>query len=74
MQLRTYDQIVADMLGKIAARTSLTNFNIGSVIRTLLEVIGAAIADLGELILAALKAGFLATATGYWLDLKAKER
>jgi len=73
MQLRTYDQIVADMLGKIAARTKLTNFNIGSVIRTLVEVIGSAIADLGELTLAALKAGFLATATGYWLDLKARE-
>ena len=73
MQLRTYDQIVADMLAKIADRTKLTNFNIGSVIRTLVEVFCAAIADLGNLILAALKAGFLATATGYWLDLKAKE-
>ena len=29
MQLRTYDQIVADMLAKIADRTKLTNFNIG---------------------------------------------
>ena len=73
MQLRTYDQIVADMLTKIADRTKLTNFNIGSVIRTLVEVFGAAIADLGDLTLAALKAGFLATATGYWLDLKARE-
>ena len=73
MQLRTYDQIIADMLVKIADRTKLTNFNVGSVIRTLVEVIGSAIADLGELTLAALKAGFLATATGYWLDLKARE-
>ena len=73
MNLRTYDQIVTDMLTKIADRTKLTNFNVGSVIRTLVEVFCAAIADLGDLILAALKAGFLATATGYWLDLKAKE-
>ena len=73
MNIRTYDQIVADMLAKIAARTKLTNFNIGSVIRTLVEVFGSAIADLGNLTLAALKAGFLATATGFWLDLKAKE-
>ncbi|HPQ72326.1 MAG TPA: baseplate J/gp47 family protein, partial [bacterium] len=70
---RTYDQIVADMLAKIAARTKLTNFNVGSVIRTLVEILGAAIADLGDLALACLKAGFIATATGYWLDLKAKE-
>jgi len=73
MIIRTYDQIVADMLAKIAARTKLTNFNVGSVIRTLVEILGAAIADLGDLALACLKAGFIATATGYWLDLKAKE-
>ena len=73
MIIRTYDQIVADMLAKIAERTKLTNFNIGSVIRTLVEVFGSAVADLGNLTLAALKAGFLATATGFWLDLKAKE-
>ena len=73
MIIRTYDQIVADMLAKIAARTKLTNFNVGSVVRTLVEILGAAIADLGDLTLACLKAGFIATATGYWLDLKAKE-
>jgi len=73
MIIRTYDQIVADMLAKIAARTKLTNFNVGSVVRTLVEILGSAIADLGDLTLACLKAGFIATATGYWLDLKAKE-
>jgi len=73
MIIRTYDQIVADMLGKIAARTKLTNFNVGAVIRTLVEAFGAAVADLGDLTLACLNAGFIVTATGYWLDLKAKE-
>ena len=73
MIIRTYDQIVADMLAKIAARTKLTNFNVGSVVRTLVEILGSAIADLGDLTLACLKAGFIATATGYWLDLKARE-
>lgn len=73
MIVRTYDEIVAEMLAKIAARTRLTNFNVGSVVRTLVEILGAAIADLGDLTLAALKAGFVATATGYWLDLRAKE-
>ncbi len=73
MIIRTYDQIVADMLAKIAARTKLTNFNVGSVARALVEILGSAIADLGDLTLACLKAGFLATTTGFWLDLKAKE-
>ena len=73
MQLRTFDQIVAGMLAKVAARTKLTNFNVGSVIRTLVEIFAAAVADLGDLILTALKAGFLVTATGAWLDYKARE-
>lgn len=41
MNIRTYDQIVVDMLDKIAERTKLTNFNVGSVIRTLVEVFGS---------------------------------
>ena len=73
MRIKTFSEIVIDMLGKVAARTKLTNFNIGSVIRTLVEIFGGAVAELYEFIAQALNQGFLDTASGYWLNLKARE-
>lgn len=73
MTIKSFEEIVRDMLAKIGARSPLSNFNPGSVIRTLVEVIAFAIAELYGLVAAVIKQGFLATATGFWLDLKVRE-
>ena len=38
MKIKTYPEVVGSMLATIGQRTPLTNFNTGSVIRTLTEV------------------------------------
>ena len=73
MTLRTYTEILADMLSKVAERTRITNFNVGSVARTIFEVIAGTISELYEFIGNLFKNAFLATATGQWLDFKALE-
>lgn len=73
MRIKTFDEIVRDMLAKVATRTRLSNFNPGSIIRTLVEIIAFAIAELYGLVAAVIKQGFLSTATGFWLELKVKE-
>ena len=73
MTLRTFTEILADMLQKIVDRTPLTNLNVGSIIRTIVEIIVGVIAELYEFIGDTHKHAFLATATGNWLDFKAEE-
>lgn len=73
MRIKTFDEIVRDMLQKVATRTRLSNFNPGSIIRTLVEIVAFAIAELYALVAAVVKQGFLATATGFWLELKVRE-
>ena len=73
MRIKTYYQIVGEMLAQVGIRTPLTNFNVGSVIRTLVEVYAEVAAELYAFIGDVLKQAYLATATGYWLDLKARE-
>lgn len=73
MRIKTYIQIVGEMLTQVGSRTPLTNFNVGSVIRTLVEIYAEVAAELYAFIGDVLKQAYLATATGYWLDLKARE-
>jgi uncharacterized phage protein gp47/JayE len=73
MKIKTYSEIVSSMLTAIGDRTGLTNFNVGSVVRTLTEVFAEVVAELYAYAAEMLKQGFLDTATGFWLDRKAKE-
>ena len=73
LQIKTYSEIVSSMLTKIGQRTALTNFNVGSVVRTLAEVFSEVTAELYAFGAEMLKQGFLDTASGFWLDRKAKE-
>ena len=73
LQIKTYSEIVSSMLTAIGERTGLTNFNVGSVVRTLTEVFSEVVGELYAFGAEMLKQGFLDTATGFWLDRKAKE-
>ncbi len=73
MNLKTYSQLVAEMLAAIGERTPLTSFTVGSVIRTLTEGIAEVVGELYAFASDMLKQGFLDTATGVWLDRKAAE-
>ena len=72
-QVKTYTELVSSMLTAIGQRTGLTNFNIGSVVRTLTEVLAEVVGELYAFGAEMLKQGFLDTATGIWLDRKARE-
>ena len=73
MQLKSYSEIVNQMIESISNRTSLSNFNTGSVIRTMIEVFSEVTSELFAFIGNVLKEAYLSTTSGYWLDLKAKE-
>jgi uncharacterized phage protein gp47/JayE len=73
MQVKTYSQLVADLLTAIGQRTPLTNFNVGSVTRTLTEVVAEVVGELYAFGADMLRQGFLDTATGTWLERKAAE-
>ncbi len=72
-QIKTYTELVSSMLTAIGQWTGLTNFNIGSVVRTLTEVVAEVVGELYAFGAEMLKQGFLDTATGIWLDRKARE-
>jgi len=73
MKIKTYPEIMNEMLTAIGEKTGLTNFNVGSVIRTTTEVFAEVVAELYAFGAEMLKQGFLDTATAFWLDRKAKE-
>ena len=73
MRIKTYPEVVGSILASFGQRTNLTNFNTGSVIRTLTEVYAVVVTELYAFGAEMLKQGFLDTATGFWLDRKAKE-
>jgi len=73
LKIKTYPELVSGMLTAIGEHTDLTNFNVGSVTRTLTEVFSEVVAELYAFGAGMLRQGFLDTATGFWLDRKAKE-
>jgi len=73
LHIKLYPEIIADMLTAIGAKTGLTNFNVGSVIRTTTEVFAEVVGELYAFGAEMLKQGFLDTATTFWLDRKARE-
>lgn len=73
MRIKTYSEVLGSALATIGARSSLTNFNAGSVIRTITEVYSVVLTELYAFAADMVKEGFLDTCTGVWLDRKAKE-
>ncbi len=70
---KTWQDVVDELITATAQRTPLTNFNTGSVIRTLLEAVAQPISELHDLVKSVFSQVFIQTATGSWLDLKAQE-
>ena len=66
LKIKTYPEIVAEMLTAIGEKTGLTNFNVGSVVRTTTEVFAEVVAELYAFGAGMLKQGFLDTATAFW--------
>ncbi len=66
---KTYKQIVTDILRDLRKRSPLTDTNIGSVSRTIIETVSLEIAGLYDQLEAAYQAGFVDTAEGPALDL-----
>jgi uncharacterized phage protein gp47/JayE len=73
MNLKTYSQLVAELLASVGEHTPLTNFNVGSVIRTLTEGVAEVVGELYAFASDMLKQGFLDTTSGVWLNRKAAE-
>ncbi len=73
MQIKTYTQIVDSLISGVGSRTPLSNFNVGGKIRTILEVVSEATAELYMFGAEELANVFLSTASGVWLDRKGAE-
>ena len=71
--LKSFSQIVNDLIEGVSQKTPLTNFNPSAAIRNLLEVIAAPIAELYQLLQTVTSQSWVETASGEWLDLKASE-
>ena len=71
--LKSFSQIVNDLIEGVSQKTPLTNFNPSAAIRNLLEVIAAPITELYQLLQTVTSQSWAETATGEWLDLKVKE-
>ncbi|MFA7331013.1 MAG: baseplate J/gp47 family protein [Candidatus Delongbacteria bacterium] len=71
--MKTFDEILADLLQAVVAKTPFTNLNVGAGLRGILEAVASGIAGLYQLIRTVSGALFVQTATGTWLDLKVRE-
>ncbi|NQT34843.1 baseplate J/gp47 family protein [bacterium] len=71
--IRTFNDILDDLMSELVSRTPFTNLNPSAVIRGLLEVIAKVVSDLYGLVKTVMQQSFVQTATGNWLDLKARE-
>ena len=71
--MKSLSEIINDLIEGVAQKTPFTNFNPSAVIRNLLEVIAAPIAELYQLLQTVTTQSWVETATGEWLDLKVKE-
>jgi len=73
MRIKSFPEVVGSILATIGNRTSITNFNTGSIIRTMTEVFSVVVTELYVFAGEMLAQGFLDTATGFWLERKAAE-
>ena len=71
--IRTFSEILDNLISELVSRTPFTNLNPSTAIRGLLEVISKVIADLYGLVKTVMQQSFVQTATGSWLDLKSRE-
>ncbi|MFA7331105.1 MAG: baseplate J/gp47 family protein [Candidatus Delongbacteria bacterium] len=71
--MRSFDEILADLLSAVLAKTPFTNLNPGAALRGILEALASGLAGLYQLVRTVSGALFIQTATGSWLDLKARE-
>ena len=72
--IKSFSELIDDARLKLAAGDSkITNWTVGGVFRTLIEVCCWGLAQLYSLLLTVIPMGFLEYATGKWLDLKAAD-
>lgn len=71
--IRSFTDILDDLMTELVARTPFTNLNPSAAVRGLLEVIAKVVADLYALLRTVTAQSFVQTATGAWLDLKVRE-
>ena len=74
LRIRVFEEIVGSAISAIGEKTGLTNFNVGSVIRTLTEVFSEVVGELYAFAGEALKQAFIQTASGSYLEMRAAER
>jgi len=72
---KTWQDLLEDSRDYLVAQgSSLTNFNEGGVLRTTFTVTSKLIGELHMLLLDVIKQGYVETATGFWLDLRAADQ
>ena len=71
--IRTFSNVLNDLMTELVVRTPFTNLNPSAAIRGLLEVIAKVVSDLYSLVRMVMQQSFIQTATGSWLDLKVRE-
>jgi len=71
--LKSFREIVDDLITGLTEKTTFTNFNPSAAIRNLLEVIASPIAQFYQLLQTLMGQSWIQTATGEWLDLKVRE-
>jgi uncharacterized phage protein gp47/JayE len=74
LRIRVFEEIVSSTISAIGERTGLTNFNVGSVVRTVTEVFSEVVGELYAFAGEALKQAFIQTASGLYLEMRAAER
>jgi len=71
--VKSYTDIRDELIERVASKTPFTNFSTSSGIRNLLEIFAYVIASLYNFVFKVAQQGFLMSATGEWLDLRARE-
>jgi len=71
--IKSFSEILDDLMSELVVRTPFTNLNPSAAIRGLLEVIAKVVSDLYGLVKTVMQQSFVQTATGSWLDLKVRE-
>jgi len=78
LNIKTFAALVSEALARIGVKSlaigkPITNFNTGSIIRTMTEVVSQPVSELYAYGAEMLKQSFMDSATGIWLQYKVKE-